>query len=136
MFSRGPRAWGSERFPVPYHGPASRLFSAPMSSPSPRRINQAITLQQAAQEAPTLASLAALARESGQRLEALKSLMPAPMHSAVQPGPIDGDSWCLLVSSNAVAAKLRQLLPAFQAHLRSRGWNVRSIRLKVQGARP
>lgn len=106
-----------------------------MSYPSNRRINQAVPLQQAAQEAPALAHLVALARESGQRLEAIKSLLPKPMHSAIQAGPIEGDSWCLLVSSNAVAAKLRQLLPAFQAHLRSRGWDVRSIRLKVQGGR-
>jgi hypothetical protein len=45
---------------------------------------------------------------------------------------VDGTSWCLLVTGNAAAAKLRQLLPALQAHLRSRGWEVNSIRLKVQ----
>jgi ethanolamine ammonia-lyase small subunit len=36
------------------------------------------------------------------------------------------------VSSNAVAAKLRQLLPALQAHLNSKGLDVASIRIKVQ----
>jgi hypothetical protein len=50
----------------------------------------------------------------------------------VQAGPIDGTTWCLLVKSNAAAAKIRQLLPAFQAHFRSRGWEVNSIRLKLQ----
>jgi ethanolamine ammonia-lyase small subunit len=38
----------------------------------------------------------------------------------------------LLVSSNAVAAKLRQLLPALQAHLNNKGLGVTSIRIKVQ----
>jgi ethanolamine ammonia-lyase small subunit len=45
---------------------------------------------------------------------------------------VDGATWCLLVSSNAAAAKLRQLLPTLQSHLRSKGWEVNSIRLKVQ----
>jgi hypothetical protein len=36
------------------------------------------------------------------------------------------------VDSSAAAAKLRQVLPALQAHLCGRGWEVNSIRLKVQ----
>ena len=39
--------------------------------------------------------------------------------------------WCLLVANNAVAAKVRQLLPDLTAHLRTKGWNVTQIRLKV-----
>jgi ethanolamine ammonia-lyase small subunit len=40
-----------------------------------------------------------------------------------------------LLDNVAVAAKIRQLLPALEAHLRSKGWEVNSIRLKVQMAR-
>lgn len=90
------------------------------------------TLEQAAQESPTLARLTALARESAKRLEAIQPLIPPGMRSALQAGPIEADAWCLLVDNNAAAAKLRQMLPALQAHLRSRGWEVNSIRLKVQ----
>jgi hypothetical protein len=90
------------------------------------------TLEQAAQESPTLAKLAALARESGERLQAILPLIPAALRPGVQAGPIEAQTWCLLVDTNAGAAKLRQLLPAMQAHLRSRGWEVNSIRLKVQ----
>jgi hypothetical protein len=91
-----------------------------------------ITLQQAAGEAPMLAQLAKLARESGERLKAVELLIPAPLRSAIRPGPIDGEAWCLLVDSNAGAAKLRQVVPALIAHLQARGTQINSIRLKVQ----
>jgi hypothetical protein len=99
--------------------------------PAPRH-RHAVSLQQAAQESPTLARLTGLARESGQRFEAVQGLIPEALRAAVQPGPIDGETWCLLVRSNAAAAKLRQLLPSLQVHLRNRGWDVSVIRLKVQ----
>ena len=103
-----------------------------MTTPSPARRLHAVTLQQAAEDAPTLARLAQLARESGERLRAVEPLIPAALRSAVRPGPIDGPSWCLLVDSNAAAAKLRQVLPALVDCLGARGWQVSSIRLKVQ----
>ncbi|HSI55382.1 MAG: hypothetical protein ACAH21_08360 [Ramlibacter sp.] len=91
-----------------------------------------IPVLQAAEDSPTLARLAQLARESRERLEAVELLIPAPLRSAVKAGPIEGPSWCLLVDSNAAAAKLRQVIPALVAQLCSRGWQVTSIRLKVQ----
>jgi hypothetical protein len=90
-----------------------------------------VPLHEAALDAPTLARLAQLARESGERLKAVEQLIPAALRSAVRPGPIDGATWCLLVDNNAAAAKLRQVLPALQSQLSSRGWEVTSIRLKV-----
>jgi hypothetical protein len=103
-----------------------------MTTPSPNRRLHPVTLQQAAEDSPTLARLAQLARESGERLEAVQSLIPAPLRTAVKPGPIDGPAWCLLVDSNAAAAKLRQVIPALLNRLCDRGWQVTSIRLKVQ----
>ena len=67
-----------------------------------------------------------------QRGEAIRSLLPAPLRSAVQAGPIEEGHWCLLVSSNAVAAKLRQFIPSLQMHLESKGLPVTGIRIKVQ----
>ncbi len=101
--------------------------------PSTRRLHP-VTLQQAAEGSPTLARLAQLARESCERLEAVNLLIPATLRSAVRAGPIDGPDWCLLVDSNAAAAKLRQVVPALMTHLCDRGWQVTSIRLKVQTA--
>jgi hypothetical protein len=105
-----------------------------MTTPSPTRRTHAVPVLQAAEDAPTLARLAQLARESCERLKAIESLIPAPLRSAVKAGPIDGTSWCLLVDSNAAAAKLRQVVPALTAHLCGRGWQVTSIRLKVRMA--
>jgi len=60
------------------------------------------------------------------------SLAPhAALRSAVRAGPVDGPAWCLLVDSNAAAAKLRQLLPLLQQKLNHLGWEVTAIRLKV-----
>jgi hypothetical protein len=72
-----------------------------------------------------------LVRESNDRLKAIESLLPAALRPAVKAGPIDGESWCLLVSGNAAAAKVRQLIPLIQARLLSKGWKVTSIRLKL-----
>ncbi|WP_332813431.1 hypothetical protein [Ramlibacter sp.] len=94
-----------------------------------------VTVLQAADDSPTLARLAQLARESAERLRAVESLIPATLRHRVKAGPIDGSAWCLLVEGSAAAAKLRQVLPALQAHLCSRGWQVTAIRIKVQ-ARP
>ncbi len=102
-----------------------------MSTPPTRRFHP-VTLQQAAEESPTLAALASLARESGERLQAVQGLIPPALRPAVQAGPIEGTEWCLVVKGNAAAAKLRQLLPMLAGRLRAKGWPVEVIRLKVQ----
>jgi hypothetical protein len=104
--------------------------SAP-TAPAQQRPQHAISLEQAVQQAPTLARLAELARDSARRLAAIEPLIPPALRPALQAGPIDGGTWCLLVGSSAAAAKLRQLLPALLAQLRSSGWEVETIRLKV-----
>jgi hypothetical protein len=96
------------------------------------RRQHAITVLQASQDSPTLARLAELSRDSVARLNALDDLIPTALRPAIQAGPIDGDAWCLLLDNNAAAAKVRQLLPALLSHLRVKGWEVNSIRLKVQ----
>lgn len=96
------------------------------------RRNQSISVQQAAQGSPTFARLSSLATESSARLRSVQTLIPAALRTAIKAGPIDGEVWCLILDSSAAAAKLRQLLPALEAHLRSKGWDVQSIRLKVQ----
>lgn len=99
------------------------------------RRSQSITLQQATEASPTLARLADLARDSLARLKAIEPLIPPPLRAAVRPGPVDASQWCLLLANNAAAAKMRQLIPALEAHLRAKGWEDRSIRLKVQNSR-
>ncbi len=97
-----------------------------------QRRHHAIPLQQAAQESPTFALLASRIQASSERMRAIQSLLPTPLRASVQAGPIEDGQWCLLASSNAVAAKLRQFVPALQAHLQSKGMPVSGIRIKVQ----
>ena len=96
-----------------------------------RRLPPAISLQEAAEGAPTLGSLMARARDTTERLKAVEGLIPPAMRPAVQAGPAEGDVWCLLVKGSAAAAKLRQLSPMLVTRLRNRGWNVATIRIKV-----
>ena len=96
-----------------------------------RRPPSTLTIHQAAGNSPSLARLSELVRESNDRLKAIESLLPEALRPAVKAGPIEGESWCLLVSSNAAAAKIRQLLPLIQTHLAGKGWKVTSIRLKI-----
>ena len=98
-----------------------------------QRRHHAITLQQAAQESPTLARLVDRVQASSKRLSAIQGLLPAPLRASVQAGPIEEGQWCLLVSSNAVAAKLRQWVPTLQAQLDRQGLPVSGIRIRVQG---
>jgi len=79
-----------------------------------------------------LARLTEAVRDSSARLKAVEHLIPPSLRTSVQAGPVDGDSWCILVKSNAAAAKLRQVLPSLVKALQSRGWEITSIRLKVQ----
>jgi hypothetical protein len=97
-----------------------------------QRRHHAISLQQAAGESPTLARLVDRVQASSQRLQAIRTLLPVPLRTSVQAGPIDEGQWCLLVSSNAVAAKLRQFVPTLQSHLEKQGLAVSGIRIKVQ----
>jgi len=81
--------------------------------------------------ATSLSQLQALARDGQNRLQAVLPLLPASMRSLVQSGGIDGEAWCILVPNSAMAAKLRQFLPSLCAHLRTKGWNVQTITVKV-----
>jgi hypothetical protein len=93
---------------------------------------QALSVMQALDKAPTLARLAALARQSQDWLTSIAPLLPVALRTGVQAGPIENQQWCLLAANNAVAAKLRQLSPALSAHLRAKGYEVTAIRIKVQ----
>ena len=100
---------------------------------TPTRRHHPIALLDAARQSPVLAGLASRMQASSERLQAIRPLLPAPLRAAVQAGPMDEGQWCLLVHSNAVAAKLRQLLPTLQQQLITRNLPVTGIRIKVLG---
>lgn len=65
-------------------------------------------------------------------LSRILPLIPAGIHSQLQAGPWDGDTWCLLVRNSASAARLRQLDPLMRTQLLNGGWKVNAIRIKIQ----
>ena len=97
----------------------------------PLLIKQAITAHQAVENSVSLGRIASLIKESSARLKAIEPLIPENLRPAVKAGPIDEESWCLLVNGNAAAAKLRQLTPLIESRLLDAGWKVNSIRVKI-----
>jgi hypothetical protein len=94
-------------------------------------VRDAVPLPQAIAQAPRLADLAAAAQQSARCLQLVAPLISPAMRAAVQAGPLDQGQWCLLAANSAVAAKLRQLVPALLAHLRTHGHSVQEIRIKI-----
>ncbi len=95
------------------------------------RSQHLFTLLQASEQNPGLAKLLSQQKDSQARLRAIESLIPPTLLPFVKYGPFEAGMWCMLVSNNTTAAKLRQLLPTFEAKLRSSGLEVTAIRLKV-----
>lgn len=94
----------------------------------------ALSLLQASQNHASLAKLMEINRQSTARLQAITPLIPAALRPSVKAGPIEDEVWCLLLTNTTTAAKLRQLLPAFEATLRVQNLAVKAIRLKVHRA--
>lgn len=88
-------------------------------------------IEQALASSAPLALLASRMQASQDRLAAIQPLLPPAMRAAVRAGPIDDTGWSMLASNNAVAAKLRQMLPALEAHLRTKGWDGPPVRIKL-----
>lgn len=102
----------------------------------PSRRHFAITLEQAAQSSPALSQLVSQARDANARMKAIDPLLPPGLRNSVQPGPIEGSTWSLIIKNSAAATKVRHLLPSLEAHLRNKGWDVTRIQLKVLHASP
>ncbi|MEN9905485.1 MAG: hypothetical protein RLZZ555_2050 [Pseudomonadota bacterium] len=90
------------------------------------------SLQQAFQANPELARVAARIRQSQQMLAVIRPLLQPGLRAQVQAGPVDDDGWCLLVGNPAIGVKIRQLSPALLAALRSAGFAVERLRIKVR----
>ena len=91
-----------------------------------------ISLRQAAQSSAVLGPLTERVQRSQAMLQCVLPVLPGALASQVVSGPVDDAAWTLLVSNTAVSAKLRQLMPTMEARLRSQGYVVNTIRLKVR----
>jgi hypothetical protein len=90
------------------------------------------SLQQAVQASPALAQVAERVRQSQAMLAAIQPLLPPGLRPHIKAGPVDDESWCLLVSNPAVGTKLKQLAPALLAALRTARLPAPRLRIKVQ----
>ena len=101
----------------------------PRSAPVLR--GRAIPAAQAALGAGVLGGLVRQAQASQSCLQELRSVLPSTLLARVQSGPIADGLWTLLVDQPAVAAKIRQWVPALQAHVGTKGWPVERIEVKI-----
>lgn len=98
-----------------------------MSSPAP----PAHSLASALDRSEALVGLLQRVRQSQARLVAVTALLPEGLRGEVRAGPLDDAAWVLLVSNAAVAAKLRQLLPAVTTALQKQGFTGPAVKIRV-----
>lgn len=99
-----------------------------------RRSNTSFSVIQASLDSPTLARLVDLSAQSSACLRCITSLLTPALRQGVQAGPLEGQVWCLLVDSTAIAAKLRQLQPLLLERLAQERFDVTAIRFKIRAA--
>lgn len=92
----------------------------------------ALPIKRALSQSDVLVRLQRSLHDSKARLDAIRPVLPAAIAGHVAAGPIDDKGWSLLAANGAVAAKLRQLLPALEDRLREAGWSLTIIRIKVR----
>lgn len=105
-----------------------------MAPKPPPLVPDSLTVAEALRRSTPLAQLRARLQESKDRFEAIRPALPDLLVRSIAPGPVDEEGWALLVSNASVAAKLRQLKPRLEEILRQRGWQVSSIRIRVQSS--
>jgi len=97
--------------------------------PHTRPINEALAANS------TLGQLLQRLKEAEARMDTVREVLPPGLRAHVRSGALDETGWNLLVPNGAVAAKLRQCLPAIEQALVVRGWKPTSVRVKVQSDR-
>jgi hypothetical protein len=98
----------------------------------PPLVPDSLSVAEALQRSAPLAQLRLRLQDSRNRYDAIRAALPDSLAAQVAPGPVDDEGWSLLAANASVAAKLRQLKPRLEDMLRQRGWQVSSIRIKVQ----
>lgn len=105
-----------------------------MSAKPPPLVPDSLPVAEALRRSTPLAQLRARLQDSQDRFDAIRPALPETLARSIAPGPVDEEGWALLAANAAVAAKLRQLKPRLEAILRQRGWQVSSIRIRVQSS--
>jgi hypothetical protein len=93
------------------------------------------TLRQAADESPLLAQLSQLMARSRQHLASIQHLIPNGLRAEVTAGPVDDETWCVLVTNTTVASKMRQLVPDIERYLLQHQQTPLKVRIKVMATK-
>jgi hypothetical protein len=101
-----------------------RNFVRP-SVPDPTPAGQALQAHEA------MARLNERMAGSRRRFAVIEPAVPPALLAQLQAGPLDELGWSLLAKNAAVASKLRQLLPRFEALLQQAGLGDGTIRIKI-----
>ncbi|AKC68424.2 hypothetical protein MB84_01565 [Pandoraea oxalativorans] len=81
-------------------------------------------------------SLLVAAEQLGRLERDVHALLPAALSGSVRLAPPREGALVFLVSNNALAARLRQQTPSLIDGLATRGWLIRSIKIRVSIATP
>ena len=100
------------------------------------RSSSSLSILEAVGQAPGLQRLSEQMSASSRRLDLVRPVLPPGLRQAVAAGPCDEQGWCLLVSHQAAAAKLRQMLPVLLQTLEQAGQPVSQIRIRVRSQTP
>lgn len=92
------------------------------------------TLANAFSANPELTHIAQRVQQSQQMLALIKTLVPREWHNSLQAGPVDTESWCILVNNPGISGKLRQLTPQLLTQLQRAGYSVPHLRIKMHSA--
>lgn len=103
-----------------------------MPRPLARLSASPLPISDALRASEPLGRLAERLRRSNALFAAIRGLLPSALAAHVAAGPADDEGWSLLCANAAVAAKLRQLVPHLEQHLRAAGHAVAAVRIKVQ----
>ena len=90
-----------------------------------------IPLNLAFRASPELSRVAERIQQSQHMLSIVLPLIPPGLRAHLQAGPVDETTWCLLIRNPSVSSKLRQLIPTLLSALRSGGYSIESIRIKI-----
>jgi hypothetical protein len=99
-----------------------------------KTLQAAKSIRDAARESPELARLTTLLTQSNSMLASVQHIIPIGLRSTIQAGPVDGETWCLLVSNTAVANKIRHLAPDIERHIRQTRLAELKLRIKVMSS--
>jgi hypothetical protein len=98
-------------------------------------VPDSLPLRQALEQCEPLLRLQQRLAAAHARMDAVRPLLPPGLVPFVKPGPVDENSWTLLATGPAVAAKLRQLRPLMEDALRQQGCESSPIKIRVQSNR-